>query len=72
MNANLSTVPAVGSLVECVGARGWPGTARVVAGHRAPEPGTVWVRECGLHMWPGQVTFVTEWPVARINVVEGA
>lgn len=73
MNANLNpateTTP-VGTLCELIDAKGWPGTARIVAGFRPASPGHVWIREIGLHMYPGQKPFVCEFPFARVRIVE--
>lgn len=71
-NASSPSIPSVGDLVECVGAVGWHGTARIIEcplSHRNTQSGHVWVREVGLHLRRGMEAFVVEWPIKRIRVV---
>lgn len=69
-NANMNTelTIKVGALVEALDVIGCSGCFRVIEGHRAPQPGKVWIRETGLRV-VGQ-PFVIEWPIEKIRVVE--
>ena len=60
--------PEQGQLVEA-DVIGTPGTFRVIAGHREPQAGLVWIRETGLHLRAGSEPFVIEWPVEKLRLV---
>lgn len=65
-----SAATPIGSLCELIDAKGWPGTARVIAGPHPAAPGHVWIREIGLHMVAGIPPFVCQFEYARVRIVE--
>lgn len=62
-----------GALVEVLGQRGWPGTARVIPapGAHFERPGEVWFRETGLHLTPGMQPYRGSVKADKIRIVEG-